>query len=155
MALLAFVTRVATSPPACPGSRRGCATAHGVPVTVGIGPRYLHSTGQLHKGGPDAGVFLVVVEDADGDIDVPAGLHFDQLLRAQAAGDLSALEKRVAARHGPRRRPPGGSSAAEPTPPRGRAPCRRSASPRAAAVYPPLLDTPAPVSIANVRGPRG
>lgn len=65
---------------------------YGVPVTLGIGPRYLHSTGQLHKGGPDHGVFAVVVEDPDGDVDVPGRGHtFEQLLRAQAAGDLTAL----------------------------------------------------------------
>jgi glucose-6-phosphate isomerase len=61
-------------------------------VTVGIGPRYLHSTGQLHKGGPDTGVFLVVVGDDPEDADVPGrDLTFSRLKRAQAAGDLDAL----------------------------------------------------------------
>jgi glucose-6-phosphate isomerase len=63
-----------------------------VPVTVGIGPRYLHSTGQLHKGGPDGGGFIVVVGDDPEDADVPgAPYSFGQLKRAQAAGDLEAL----------------------------------------------------------------
>jgi glucose-6-phosphate isomerase len=63
-----------------------------VPVTVGIGPRYLHSTGQLHKGGPTGGGFLVVVGDDPEDADVPGAPYtFGQLKRAQAAGDLEAL----------------------------------------------------------------
>jgi transaldolase / glucose-6-phosphate isomerase len=63
-----------------------------VPVTVGIGPRYLHSTGQLHKGGADRGVFLVVVGDDPRDVDIPGrDLTFSRLKRAQAAGDLRAL----------------------------------------------------------------
>jgi hypothetical protein len=61
-------------------------------VTVGIGPRYLHSTGQLHKGGPDTGVFLVVVGDDPEDADIPGrDFTFGRLKRAQAAGDLAAL----------------------------------------------------------------
>lgn len=63
-----------------------------VPVTVGIGPRYLHSTGQLHKGGPDQGVFVMMVGDDPIDAEVPGReLTFSQLKRAQAAGDLRAL----------------------------------------------------------------
>jgi glucose-6-phosphate isomerase len=63
-----------------------------VPVTVGIGPRYLHSTGQLHKGGPDGGGFIVVVGDDPEDADVPGEPYsFSQLKRAQAAGDIEAL----------------------------------------------------------------
>lgn len=62
------------------------------PVTVGVGPRYLHSTGQLHKGGPDGGVFLVAVGDDPEDAEVPGEeLTFSRLKRAQAAGDLQAL----------------------------------------------------------------
>jgi transaldolase / glucose-6-phosphate isomerase len=63
-----------------------------VPVTVGIGPRYLHSTGQLHKGGPAGAGFLVVVGDDPEDAEVPgASFTFSQLKRAQAAGDIEAL----------------------------------------------------------------
>lgn len=65
----------------------------GVPVTVGLGPRYLHSTGQWHKGGPNRGVFLIVV-DPDDDVDVPIpdrDLGFRKLFHGQAAGDLAAL----------------------------------------------------------------
>lgn len=67
-------------------------TRLGVPVTVGIGPRYLHSTGQLHKGGSDRGVFLVVVGDDPEDAAIPGrDYSFSRLKRAQAAGDLAAL----------------------------------------------------------------
>jgi transaldolase/glucose-6-phosphate isomerase len=66
---------------------------HRVATTVGFGPRYLHSTGQLHKGGPDSGVFIQVVDDARRtDIAIPARRYtFGQLLDAQALGDLSTL----------------------------------------------------------------
>ncbi|MEX2549630.1 MAG: hypothetical protein WD638_05360 [Nitriliruptoraceae bacterium] len=65
---------------------------YGVPVTVGIGPRYLHSTGQLHKGGSDRAAFLVVVGDDPVDAEIPGKPYtFSRLKRAQAAGDLAAL----------------------------------------------------------------
>jgi transaldolase/glucose-6-phosphate isomerase len=64
-----------------------------VPVTLGIGPRYLHSTGQLHKGGPDRGVFLQVVGDDPDDVPIPGRPYgFATLKQAQAAGDLEALQ---------------------------------------------------------------
>ncbi|HLG01767.1 MAG TPA: glucose-6-phosphate isomerase [Acidimicrobiia bacterium] len=67
----------------------------GVAVTVGLGPRYLHSTGQLHKGGPPIGVFLQVVQPDAEDLAIPgAGYSFSDLKRAQAAGDLRALQAR-------------------------------------------------------------
>ena len=63
-----------------------------VPVTLGIGPRYLHSTGQLHKGGPPTGVFLQVVGDDPEDAAIPGKKYgFATLKHAQAAGDLEAL----------------------------------------------------------------
>ncbi|HMB52549.1 MAG TPA: phosphoheptose isomerase, partial [Thermoanaerobaculia bacterium] len=70
-------------------------------VTVGYGPRFLHSTGQLHKGGPEGGVFLQLVDDelenAEGEAaqPVPEGDHsFAELIRGQAAGDRQALVER-------------------------------------------------------------
>jgi glucose-6-phosphate isomerase len=66
----------------------------GVPVTVGVGPRYLHSTGQLHKGGANQGVFLVTVGDDPEDAAIPGReFTFSRLKRAQAAGDLHALRE--------------------------------------------------------------
>jgi len=70
---------------------------HHVATTLGLGPRYLHSTGQLHKGGPDSGVFLQVLDDtaASADVPVPGTDHgFAALLRAQADGDHTALAER-------------------------------------------------------------
>jgi hypothetical protein len=66
-----------------------------VATTVGLGPRFLHSTGQLHKGGPGSGVFLQVVSDDARDVPIPgAGYGFSQVKRAQADGDLLTLRDR-------------------------------------------------------------
>ncbi len=66
-----------------------------VATTLGYGPRYLHSTGQLHKGGPNTGVFVQVLEEPNADVEVPGRpFTFGTLLAAQAAGDLSALRER-------------------------------------------------------------
>jgi transaldolase / glucose-6-phosphate isomerase len=63
-----------------------------LPVTLGLGPRYLHSTGQLHKGGRGDGRFLVTVGADLEDADVPDQPYgFSELKRAQAAGDVTAL----------------------------------------------------------------
>jgi glucose-6-phosphate isomerase len=64
-------------------------------VTHGIGPRYLHSTGQLHKGGPNEGLFLQVVDDPGEELPIPGKpFGFAQLIRAQAAGDFESLKER-------------------------------------------------------------
>jgi hypothetical protein len=64
-------------------------------VTHGLGPRYLHSTGQLHKGGPDTGLYIQVVDDTGPELPIPGKpFGFARLIRAQAAGDLQALEER-------------------------------------------------------------
>jgi hypothetical protein len=66
-----------------------------VATTFGYGPRFLHSTGQLHKGGPPTGAFLQILHDGDRDADVPgAGYGFRTLKNAQAIGDLDALRAR-------------------------------------------------------------
>jgi len=63
-------------------------------VTVGFGPRFLHSTGQLHKGGPDTGLFLQISHDEFQDLPIPGrGYTFGVLKQAQALGDLRALRK--------------------------------------------------------------
>ncbi|TXK17593.1 glucose-6-phosphate isomerase [Homoserinibacter sp. GY 40078] len=66
----------------------------GRPVTFGWGPRFLHSTGQYHKGGPANGVYLQLVDDpsADADLVIPdRPFTFGQLIQAQSAGDASVL----------------------------------------------------------------
>ncbi len=67
----------------------------GVPVTIAYGPRYLHSSGQLHKGGAMKGRFIQIVETPSFDVDVPGRPYtFGQLMRAQADGDYQALTER-------------------------------------------------------------
>jgi transaldolase/glucose-6-phosphate isomerase len=66
--------------------------ATGAATTFGYGPRYLHSTGQLHKGGPGTGRFLQIVGPPERDAEIPgAGYSFRTLMTAQAAGDLETL----------------------------------------------------------------
>ena len=65
---------------------------YAIATTVGYGPRYLHSTGQLHKGGPNSGLFLQLTSDHSKDVDIPGqGFGFGLLADAQAAGDMQAL----------------------------------------------------------------
>jgi hypothetical protein len=69
--------------------------ATGCVVTHGFGPRYLHSTGQLHKGGPPTGLFLQVVDDTGDELPIPdKPFGFGKLIRAQAAGDFASLQER-------------------------------------------------------------
>jgi len=68
--------------------RTGCGT------TFGYGPRYLHSTGQFHKGGPKNGLFLILTDPDEAHVLVPGmGFDFATLCRAQAIGDCQALAK--------------------------------------------------------------
>jgi len=61
-------------------------------VSAGFGPRFQHSTGQFHKGGPNKGLFIQVVYDAQTDMEIPTqGMTFGTLIRAQALGDYEAL----------------------------------------------------------------
>jgi transaldolase / glucose-6-phosphate isomerase len=67
----------------------------GLVVTHGYGPRYQHSTGQLHKGGPNTGLFLQVIDDPGDELPIPGKpFGFRRLIRAQAAGDLDTLKER-------------------------------------------------------------
>ena len=66
---------------------------YGIATTMGYGPRFLHSTGQLHKGGPGSGIFLQLTQDHRSDITIPGwDLSFGVLADAQALGDLQALD---------------------------------------------------------------
>jgi len=61
-------------------------------VTTGFGPRFQHSTGQFHKGGPNTGLFIQIIADAAKDIDIPnEGMTYGALIRAQALGDFETL----------------------------------------------------------------
>jgi glucose-6-phosphate isomerase len=63
-----------------------------IATTAGYGPRYLHSTGQLHKGGPNTGIFLILSDNRDLDIPIPEEPYgFRTLMRAQWVGDLQSL----------------------------------------------------------------
>ncbi|MET0735009.1 MAG: glucose-6-phosphate isomerase [Microbacterium sp.] len=74
------------------GLRELVAADSGRPTTFGWGPRFLHSTGQYHKGGPANGVFLQILEQTDVDLEIPdRPFTFGQLIQAQAAGDASVL----------------------------------------------------------------
>ena len=67
----------------------------GLATTLGIGPRFLHSTGQLHKGGPPSGIFVQLTAEPRRDLPIPGWpASFGTLIAAQAAGDLAALQRR-------------------------------------------------------------
>lgn len=72
--------------------RPALATATGRPVTFGWGPRFLHSTGQFHKGGPRVGAYLQVTADSAMDLSIPERpFTFGELIAAQASGDAAVL----------------------------------------------------------------
>jgi transaldolase / glucose-6-phosphate isomerase len=95
IALLAFVEPDERNAQRLNRARRALRDRYRVATTVGFGPRYLHSTGQLHKGGPGSGVFIQVVDDdKDEDLVLPARRYtLRQLIDAQALGDLLALRR--------------------------------------------------------------
>jgi transaldolase/glucose-6-phosphate isomerase len=67
----------------------------GLATTLGFGPRFLHSTGQLHKGGPNSALVLQIVDQPSENLAVPeTNYTFDSLIQAQAIGDLNALKQR-------------------------------------------------------------
>ena len=95
VAFMAYVPPSADGDQAMARIRRAVCQERRVATTFGYGPRFLHSTGQLHKGGPSGGVFVQIVEAGATDPPIPGfGLGFATLLQAQAAGDLKALEGR-------------------------------------------------------------
>jgi transaldolase / glucose-6-phosphate isomerase len=95
LALLAFVPPDRGTWVALDRVRATVRDALGAATTVGIGPRYLHSSGQLHKGGPDSGVYLMLTADPERDLPIPGRAEtFGTLIAAQAAGDLASLQQR-------------------------------------------------------------
>ena len=95
---LALHAYLAPAPAATAALRRlqgALRDATGLAATAGYGPRFLHSTGQLHKGGPAGGLFLQLVDRPRSELAVPeAGYGFGELLAAQAEGDRRALLQR-------------------------------------------------------------
>jgi glucose-6-phosphate isomerase/transaldolase/glucose-6-phosphate isomerase len=95
VAILAFVNPTAEADEKLALLAKQAARQTGCVVTHGYGPRYLHSTGQLHKGGPPTGLFLQVVDDTGDEIPIPnQPFGFGKLIRAQAAGDFASLQER-------------------------------------------------------------
>jgi transaldolase / glucose-6-phosphate isomerase len=93
VALMAYLNPTAAAEAALQRARTGIRAATLAATTVGFGPRFLHSTGQYHKGGPNTGRFIQLVDRPDGDMEVPGREYsFGTLVAAQAAGDAEALE---------------------------------------------------------------
>jgi len=90
IAIMAYLDRLADASLA--GSRRAMATRTGRPTTFGWGPRFLHSTGQYHKGGPATGVYLQITTAPHEDLAIPGrGFTFGDFIAAQAGGDAQVL----------------------------------------------------------------
>ena len=100
LAIMAYIRQTPETDMALADLRREIAERHGIATTLGYGPRFLHSTGQVHKGGPDSSLFLQLTADYRADIPVPGeSFTFGVLAQAQALGDLKtllALGRRVA-----------------------------------------------------------
>jgi transaldolase/glucose-6-phosphate isomerase len=94
-AITAYIARNATHAALLDELRLKIRDARKVATTVGFGPRFLHSTGQLHKGGPDSVVILQITADDGADPVIPGmNVGFRTLLAAQALGDWQSLDKR-------------------------------------------------------------
>ena len=94
IAVMAYVNRNEESKAALALLRETLSLKYHVPVTVGFGPRFLHSTGQFHKGGPATGTYIQFVDTPREDIAIPGKPYtFGTLIRAQAIGDFETLKK--------------------------------------------------------------
>ncbi len=92
VALMAYVTPDEDNQRALQRLRVAIRDTRHLATTLGFGPRFLHSTGQLHKGGPNTGVYIQVTADDGTDVPIPGQpFTFSVLKRAQAAGDLQSL----------------------------------------------------------------
>ncbi len=93
LAILAYTTPTTQVEAALRALRKAIMVRHHMATTAGYGPRYLHSTGQLHKGGPNSGLFLELVDTMKPDVPVPGKFFtFGTLAQAQAIGDLQSLQ---------------------------------------------------------------
>ena len=94
-AVNAYVERTDASHQALQAIRLRVRDRKKVATTLGYGPRFLHSTGQLHKGGPNTGVFIQITSDDAEDLPIPGEPYtFGVLKAAQALGDFFSLTKR-------------------------------------------------------------
>ncbi len=94
LAITAFIARNAKHQELLQEVRVRIRDTFKVATTLGFGPRFLHSTGQLHKGGPNSGVFLQLTADPPYDMQIPGMVRFGLLEQAQALGDFESLDKR-------------------------------------------------------------
>ena len=89
---MAYIRQTPEVDQALDALRRRVTERHGIATTMGYGPRFLHSTGQLHKGGPGSGLFLQLTAEHAHDVAIPnAPYTFGVLADGQAVGDLQAL----------------------------------------------------------------
>src|SRR5207248_2812697 len=94
-AIMAYTTRTAAADAAIAAIRTAVRDNLHIATTAGYGPRFLHSTGQLHKGGPKVGLFLQIVQDDRKDVAIPGQPYsFSVLMQAQSLGDLQSLTSR-------------------------------------------------------------
>jgi len=93
LAILAYMKASRQADAAIKALRQSMLVRYRLPTTTGYGPRYLHSTGQLHKGGPNTGLFLQLIEPMTPDMKVPGAPYtFGTLAQAQAVGDFQSLQ---------------------------------------------------------------
>ena len=92
LAIMAYVPYADAVEAGAARLRERAVREHHVATTFGYGPRFLHSTGQFHKGGPSVGAFVQIVDEPREDLEVPGEPYtFGTLIRAQADGDLQTL----------------------------------------------------------------
>jgi hypothetical protein len=92
---MAYTTRTPASDRAIAEIRTAVRDKTSIATTAGYGPRFLHSTGQLHKGGPKTGLFLQIVQDDSKDVPIPGQPYsFSILKQSQSLGDLESLTSR-------------------------------------------------------------
>jgi len=92
---MSYTARTASSEAAIAAIRTAVRDKTKIATTAGYGPRFLHSTGQLHKGGPKTGLFLQVVQDDVRDVPIPGQPYsFSVLKQAQSLGDMQSLTSR-------------------------------------------------------------
>lgn len=92
LVIMAYIPQTPEVDLALDALRRRVTETYGIATTIGYGPRFLHSTGQLHKGGPGPGLFLQITAEHSRDLNIPGTpFTFGVLVDAQAVGDLQAL----------------------------------------------------------------